>query len=277
MEKELSGNYPIIIDGKETGRINVGREGLFWCFEASSETVSEGIIRLSVFGEGHEAYLGVMEPKESKLRLKKKLSRAAIADFPPSISHGGRQGEAGQEAVHAFAPEQNVVVVEQESVEPSANIETVEIGTAPEGADASIDGGACESCADEKPSAEEPEPSPQYEMPPPRPSFMRQAHEAEIIGSSPAEAPNAHAVNTPPPLIWKLCGCPAAYLSSLGAKSIFGNQKNVLESSDGEYTYLAIPEAAVKLSPGQEYIFGFKAVILGKPHLVCRIRSGRIE
>ena len=93
MEMELTGSYPIIIDGSQSGKVEITRDGLFWCFCAESERLGDEILRLSVYGDGGEGYLGVMEPEGQKLHLKKKLSRSVLAAFPKVITHGGRQGE----------------------------------------------------------------------------------------------------------------------------------------------------------------------------------------
>lgn len=92
MELELTGIYPIILDGEKTGEIKVSRDGLFWRFEARNEMRSE-LIRLSVYGDGLEGYLGVMEPCGQELTLTKKLSKTALSGFPKNISFGSRKGE----------------------------------------------------------------------------------------------------------------------------------------------------------------------------------------
>ena len=96
MENEIAGSYPIIIDGITEGEIAVSREGLFWIFEAKCNMRDE-IVRLSVYGDGAEGYLGVMEPYGDILQLTKKLSRTALSTFPQSITHGGQKG--GSEVV----------------------------------------------------------------------------------------------------------------------------------------------------------------------------------
>jgi hypothetical protein len=93
MDMDITGSYPIILDGETTGELSVSREGLFWCFEARSEGRGE-LVRLSVYGEGREGYLGIMEPFGEMLRLTKKLSRAALRDFPLKISYAGQAGES---------------------------------------------------------------------------------------------------------------------------------------------------------------------------------------
>ena len=92
MEIEIAGSYPIILDGETVGEITVSREGLFWSFEASCEMRDE-IVRLSVYGNGKEGYLGIMEPFGEMLRLTKKFSRSALKEFPNNISHAGQKGE----------------------------------------------------------------------------------------------------------------------------------------------------------------------------------------
>ncbi|MEA4893765.1 MAG: hypothetical protein VB064_00715 [Oscillospiraceae bacterium] len=92
MSIEITGSYPIILDGETTGELTVTREGLFWSFEARCEQRNE-IVRLSVYGDGKEGYLGIMEPFGDMLKLNRKLSRSALKDFPEIISHAGQRGE----------------------------------------------------------------------------------------------------------------------------------------------------------------------------------------
>lgn len=224
MEKELSGSYPIVIDDRETGTINVAHEGLFWCFEATSE-LSGDIVRLSVYGDGGEGYLGVMEPRDGQLRLKKRLSRSAVSSFPCPITHGGRQGSAHR--VHiaeqpAGETKSAPIVIEEEPAEPAACAETTDsspTGAMPE-----------QPCTEEKVSA---------------------------------------------PLVWRPCGCPCSYLSAMEAKQVFGSRSGVLEANDGEFIYLALPEDP-ELTPDQVKLFPGVSVILGKRHLVCRVKDGNI-
>jgi len=93
MDIEITGSYPIILDGETVGEITITREGLFWCFEAKCEPQKE-LVRLSVYGDGKEGYLGIMEPFGDILRLTRKISRSALRDFPDRITHGGQKGDA---------------------------------------------------------------------------------------------------------------------------------------------------------------------------------------
>lgn len=92
MDIEITGNYPIILDGETVGELTVTREGLFWSFEAKCEKRNE-IVRLSVYGDGKEGYLGIMEPFGDMMKLNRKLSRSALREFPEKISHAGQKDE----------------------------------------------------------------------------------------------------------------------------------------------------------------------------------------
>jgi len=92
MDIEITGSYPIILDGETVGELTVTRQGLFWSFEAECEPRRE-IVRLSVYGDGSEGYLGTMEPIGDMLKLTKKFSRAALREFPEKISYAGQKGE----------------------------------------------------------------------------------------------------------------------------------------------------------------------------------------
>jgi len=100
MENETMGIYPIIFDGVTSGEISVMREGLFWIFDAKC-LMQNDIVRLSVFGDGQEGYLGVMEPCGDILMLKKRLSRTAMRDFPQIITHAGRKDDSEYQVIEA--------------------------------------------------------------------------------------------------------------------------------------------------------------------------------
>ncbi len=90
----MLGNYPIVIDGQETGTLTVSRDGLMTVFDARC-TDPGSLLRLSVYGE-KEAYLGVMTPDGSgDVYLHKRLSRAALAGFPETIHFAGPAGLEG--------------------------------------------------------------------------------------------------------------------------------------------------------------------------------------
>lgn len=77
------------------------------------------------------------------------------------------------------------------------------------------------------------------------------------------------------PLVWRPCGCPCSYLSAMEAKQVFGSRSGVLEASDGQFIYLALPEDA-ELTAEQVRLFPGVSTILGKRHLVCRVKDGNL-
>ena len=66
--------YPIYENGREIGRLQARREGLYTVFEARLPK-QEGLTRLYLCGEGECRLLGVMEPGAEESRLCRRLSR----------------------------------------------------------------------------------------------------------------------------------------------------------------------------------------------------------
>ncbi len=83
---------PILIDGRETGRLRITREGAYTLFEGRSEDPGQ-VLRLSVYGGGREGRLGVMTPDKGALALRRRLSRSAMTGFPETIEYAGPAGE----------------------------------------------------------------------------------------------------------------------------------------------------------------------------------------
>lgn len=94
MEESINGKYPVIIDGMEIGELSVYKSGIMMVFDARCRDVGEGIVRLSAFGDGDPAYLGVMSPDGGMLRIKKTFSRAAMRGFPKKLTHAGRSEDS---------------------------------------------------------------------------------------------------------------------------------------------------------------------------------------
>lgn len=96
----MAETYPIHINGENKGTLTVTAEGLATVFDARCEDPGR-LVRLSVYGEGKEGYLGVMEPENGALVLRRRMSRSAMTDFPETVEYAA---EAGGAAV-APAPE----------------------------------------------------------------------------------------------------------------------------------------------------------------------------
>lgn len=84
--------YPIMADGRRIGTLKVYRQGLYTVYTARAEARKE-LLRLSVYGQGREGRLGLMQPEGGGLYLERRLSNAAQRDFPKRIEYAGRSGE----------------------------------------------------------------------------------------------------------------------------------------------------------------------------------------
>ena len=93
----LDGVYPVMIDGELRGKLTVHTVGTAAVFDAECRFLP-GIVRISVYGDGGEGYLGVLAPEGDGLGLHKKLSRTAMRDFPRKIEAADRAGQGGRRA-----------------------------------------------------------------------------------------------------------------------------------------------------------------------------------
>ena len=95
MEQET---YPLVLDGALTGKVAVHCEGGWTCFDVNCAAL-EGIVRISVYGDGKEGYLGVLAPEGGGMALHRRLSRSDLRGFPAQIAYAGRAGQpCGAEA-----------------------------------------------------------------------------------------------------------------------------------------------------------------------------------
>ena len=88
----MVGTYPIIIKGENCGELRIVKEGAYTRFVADCENFGE-LIRLSVYGDGVEGYLGVPMPINGRLYLDKRLSPNAMRGFPQRIERCTLAGE----------------------------------------------------------------------------------------------------------------------------------------------------------------------------------------
>ena len=63
-----------------------------------------GIVRISVYGEYKEGYLGVMAPEGEGLALRRRLSRSELRAFPAQIEYAARAGEPVGRDAHIAPP-----------------------------------------------------------------------------------------------------------------------------------------------------------------------------
>ena len=92
----------VYINQQPAGTLTVSQDGLYTVFEAEAPGAG-GLVRLWAHGEGKSACLGVMEPRDNGLYLRRRLSRRELTAFPGEIAFvsdrerdGGEQTEAPQ-------------------------------------------------------------------------------------------------------------------------------------------------------------------------------------
>lgn len=101
----MLGRYPVTIGGETRGELQVSKDGAVWLFEAEAEDPG-GLLRLSVYGEGREGYLGVMSPgRGGSVKLRKRLSRTDLRGFPEKIEYAAPAGQLAVEAKPEPEPE----------------------------------------------------------------------------------------------------------------------------------------------------------------------------
>jgi len=122
----MEGKYPIILNGETVGELTAEPRGAMTEFRARCPDRGE-LVRLSVYGDGAEGYLGVMMPENGALTLCRRLSRAAMEGFPAEIRYAGASGEplSPQSPTPAAEqseepPEQPTEALPEQSREPPA-------------------------------------------------------------------------------------------------------------------------------------------------------------
>ena len=89
----MEGTYPIIIHGEKCGELSVTKEGSYTRFHAKCPLRAE-VIRLCIYGEGREGYLGVPLPGGDMLILDKRFSPSSMKLFPGKIEGCTLAGES---------------------------------------------------------------------------------------------------------------------------------------------------------------------------------------
>ena len=101
-------DYPLLLGGEKAGTLRIEQQGLYTCMEVRAGA-REGLLRIWVQGEGSEAYLGILQPGEGGMYLRRRLSRRELADFPQVI----------EQASDRQLPPREEVNITQETSEPA--------------------------------------------------------------------------------------------------------------------------------------------------------------
>lgn len=95
-------SYPLILDGTQAGTVEVSRMGGWTVFDVRCANAG-GIVRVSVYGDGKEGYLGVLAPEGEGLALRRRLSRNDLRTFPARIEYASSAGQSAAPALQAEA------------------------------------------------------------------------------------------------------------------------------------------------------------------------------
>ena len=98
------GVYPLLLDGERAGEVRVSAEGAWTVFNVKS-AMRPGIVRVSVYGDGREGYLGVLAPEGEGLTLCRRISPGALRAFPGRIEYAGPAGAPCAPTESETAPE----------------------------------------------------------------------------------------------------------------------------------------------------------------------------
>lgn len=88
---------PVYINQEQAGQLTVSQDGLYTVLEAEVPGISDRLIRLWAHGGGKSACLGVMQPWEGGLYLRRRLSRRELAAFPDPIEFISDREQCGAE------------------------------------------------------------------------------------------------------------------------------------------------------------------------------------
>ena len=77
-------SIPVYINQEAAGALTVTRDGLYTVLEARAPK-AEGFVRLWAHGGGKSAYLGLMQPTDGGLVLRRRLSRSELTAYPDPI------------------------------------------------------------------------------------------------------------------------------------------------------------------------------------------------
>ena len=74
----------VYINQQPTGTLAVSRDGLYTILEVCVPA-ADGLVRLWAHGDGKTAYLGVMQPRDGRLVLRRRFTRRELMAFPDPI------------------------------------------------------------------------------------------------------------------------------------------------------------------------------------------------
>ena len=255
----MEGKYPIIVDGAPLGALEVKKNGARTLFSARCRMI-DGLLRLSVYGEGKEGYLGVMVPESGELTLTRSLSPLELRKFPSVIERVDRAGEG--QAAPVFAPQPPT----DTSPAPQPPTDTSPAPQPPTDT----------SPAPQPPTDTSPAPQPPTDTSPaPQPPTDTSPAPQPPTDTSPAPQPPEKPCPPVPPCIPEPPCAPVPPCSACQPCELFwyASPDGALVSFDGERSYVALPQGDRRIPAGME---GERRTIEGREYLVFVSKNGRI-
>ncbi len=269
MEYELSGSYPIYRDNSVVGTLTVETEGLYTHFKAQCEPY-DGLLRLYILDREMVGCLGLMEPSDGKLRLRRQLTRNSLRGFPCSIMRAELNDGASQ--ITPISPPVEIIPVDSDDLSPQLE-ETAGIYEESVPQEQNIPPPAMtydalnsgfevlKNCEDTNSQATGIALLP-TELPPNTP--------VELPQNTPADLPDASS------LPWLPCACPCSLFSGLEEKRLFGRVRGALQLKSGAATLIAVPEDQQYIFPRRSPVVFFeKLKIFDENFLICSVENGK--
>ena len=282
----MEGKYPIMIDDALAGTLEVTKKGAMTVFDARCRGTDE-LLRLSVYGDDGEGYLGVMVPEGGEMRLRRSLSPLSMRGFPEEIvaagpagrGNAGHQGVAEETAAprsggEAPAPGTVNSGKEKEAAAPQTGCGETMTGCAekPETAppeklaEESCESAPCEAGCGEVVSPAPPEaggkPEPEEVEPP-----CEQPPEQEV--EPPCEQPPEQEVEPP----CEKCPEPEGAPGEMEDLCWYASPDGALVCFDGVHSLIALPPADERVP---QNIPAQRRQIEGRDYLVYVTKNGRI-
>lgn len=114
---------PVYLNGEAAGTLRVSREGLYTVLEAEAPGQG-GLVRLWVHGGGKSAYLGVMQPVDGGLSLRRRCSRSVLAAFPEPMEFASdRERDERDKACREEAEKSDDEAAAEDNAETEAECE----------------------------------------------------------------------------------------------------------------------------------------------------------
>jgi len=99
----VEGRFPVMLEGQVAGELTAELQGV-WTVLTVRCGFRPGILRLSLYGDGREFYLGVPAPEEGALVLRRRLSPAEAKKLPGTVDAVEEAGKLSSYRAAAEAP-----------------------------------------------------------------------------------------------------------------------------------------------------------------------------